>query len=100
MLSQPSELEFIESLRAVPERVPKNKEEMKILENDCILLMKQIGDFGFSNTCPDDVWHYLTDVDIRFKDPEYSKYQLPLFIAALNEWASQALPNPSFKRDA
>jgi hypothetical protein len=80
-------LEFIEKLREIALRSPKSQEEMKTLEGECIQLMKQITDFGFANTCPDMVWHYLTDVDIRYTDPEYAKYQNPLFIAALDVWA-------------
>ena len=80
-------LEFIGKLRGIALRSPKSQEEMKTLEAECIELMKQIRDFGFANTCPDMVWHYLTDVDIRYKDPGYAKYQNPLFISALDEWA-------------
>lgn len=90
MLSNLTKSEFIETLRIIAKREPVTHDEMKALESDCILLMKKIGDFGYANTCPDAVWHYLTDVDIRFKDPEYMKHQLPLFNAALNEWGNNA----------
>lgn len=60
---------------------------MKNLESECIELMRQIGNCDLANNCPDIVMHYLTDVDIRYKDPEYANYQNPLFTAALDEWA-------------
>jgi hypothetical protein len=84
---RPTQLEFIEHLREISLRSPENQEEMKALENECIELMKQIGDLGFANNCPHEIWHYLTDVDIRYKDPKYAKYQQPHFLAALDEWA-------------
>lgn len=79
-------LEFIGKLREIALRSPKSQEEMKALEAECIELIKQIKDFGFANTCPNIVWHFLTDVDIRYSDSKYANYQNPLFISALDEW--------------
>jgi len=33
-------------------------------------------DKGSKIQLPEVVWHYLSDADIRFKDPEYGEYQI------------------------
>lgn len=46
---------------------------------------------SYGNTCPDDIWHYLTDCDIRYKDKTYGKYQTALFLSAIEEWVQLSL---------
>jgi hypothetical protein len=36
-----------------------------------------------SNLCPEIVWHYLSDGDIRFKDSEYGQTQTKSLLAAI-----------------
>ena len=78
--------ELIKKLHDIASRSPKTKEEMQLVEAECIELMQQIKNLNLGNTCPDEVWHYLTDADIRFKDPEYAKYQLIKYLSALKGW--------------
>jgi hypothetical protein len=77
---------LIASLQDIAKRIPINKEEMKVLEGECMAASKQIAEAGFADTCPHEIWHYLSDVDVHFKDPEYMKRQHPLFVSAINAW--------------
>jgi hypothetical protein len=35
---------------------------------------------------PEAIWHFLSDVDIRFKDPEYAAEQVSWVLAMLEAW--------------
>jgi hypothetical protein len=92
--------ELIAALEAIAWREPKTAEEFTALEKECWEIMQFIQTNPFGNTCPSEIWHFLTDTDIRFKDKIYTEYQRPRFIAAIKEWSDHEQSNPSFKRDA
>lgn len=35
---------------------------------------------------PHEIWHYIDDADIRFKDKRYAELQLPHVISQVDEW--------------
>ena len=47
---------------------------------------------------PEAVWHFLSDVDIRFKDPSYATVQLAEISSVLDKWQAQVPSNTSLER--
>jgi hypothetical protein len=47
---------------------------------------------------PEAVWHFLSDADIRFKDPKYADMQLAAIASVLEKWGAVVPSNTSFER--
>ncbi|MFA6179305.1 MAG: hypothetical protein WC696_06825 [Candidatus Methylopumilus sp.] len=78
--------QLIKALEAIALVEPTTKEEYESLESKCWELSEFIRTNHFGNNCPSEIWHYLTDVDIRYKDRDYAKLTTPKFLAALHTW--------------
>ncbi len=74
--------ELIAALRALADRTPQTKEELILLEADSLILSERIGKSPGLDNVPELVWHFLTDADVRFKEPLYRAAQLE----ALERW--------------
>ncbi|MCC2639447.1 MAG: hypothetical protein K0Q68_3166 [Moraxellaceae bacterium] len=74
-------------LRSISAIVPATKEEMLALAERCVSLGERIrASDGLADVMPHLCWHYLADVDIRFKDPEYARSQTAELLLALEKW--------------
>ena len=83
--------ELIAILRRIAERSPSSADELRTLQDECGALMAHISTLpALSDSTPHIVWHFLSDADIRFKDPRYAKAQLEGLAVALSQWEHQA----------
>jgi len=64
------------ALQAIATREPKTKEELAQVEAESYVLGERIKMTPALHNVPHDLWHFLSDADIRFKDPRYRKTQL------------------------
>ena len=60
---------------------------MRVLSQEAAALAVHIQRHLKEVSVPEAVWHFLADVDIRYKDPGYAKEQLRVFESALRDWA-------------
>jgi hypothetical protein len=93
-----SKAEAISAIRALAARVPQSRDEMRALEKDCVALALHIQNQALLSDAPEAVWHFLSDADIRFKDPMYSEAQLASLDDALSSWLRGAPSNTSLER--
>ena len=79
-------------------RDPATQEELVKLQDECLSLGEHIRSTpSLGAEVPESVWHFLSDSDIRFKDPAYAKAQLVGFEHALVRWEHEIPSNFSFK---
>jgi len=78
--------ELINYLRALAHRRPSNKEELVQLEAEAFVLAERIEKSPVSNETPHNVWHFLSDSDIRFKDARDSERQIGELLGLLQSW--------------
>ena len=57
-------------------RDPATEDALAILVNDCGELSQVIQLTPALHGVPEAIWHFLSDADIRFKDPRYAVMQL------------------------
>ena len=88
----PSNPEALRStLRALVEQEPSSQEEFQALEAECVALARHIAQTqGLGTYMPEIVWHWLSDADIRFKEPEYRSMQNQQLTLALQAWESES----------
>ncbi len=60
---------------------------MRVLSQEAAALTVQIQRHLKGVDMPEAVWHFLADVDTRYKDPGYAEKQLRVFEGALRDWA-------------
>jgi hypothetical protein len=82
--------QLISALRMLGMRQPATREELSALEADCIELSQVISRMAWASCMPESIWHYLSDADVRFKDPTYADAQQAQFAAALIRWEHEA----------
>lgn len=68
--------ELVMALQTIAKREPKTAEELACLEAESYVLGERIKMAPALHNVPHDLWHFLSDADIRFKDPRYRKAQL------------------------
>jgi hypothetical protein len=78
--------ELIARLRALAERRPRTREEQTQLAAELFVLGERIERSPVCNETPHNIWHFLSDADIRFKDARYAKSQLDDTLAILKQW--------------
>jgi hypothetical protein len=83
-----SKVELIATLRAIADRRPQTREDLKQLERECVSLALHIQRKMTISDVPHEIWHFLHDPDIRFKDPAYAEAQLAVVRDALAHWES------------
>ena len=85
--------QLISLLRILAMREPTSREELSTLQNDCALLVQHIQSTpSLGHEIPESVWHFLSDPDVRFKDPRYAEMQLAGFRLALAKWEHKVAP--------
>ena len=90
MDSPTSSQELITLLRRLADRAPVNHTELHALQEESEALAAQISATpSLATSTPEAVWHFLSDADIRFKDPRYAKAQLAGYLLALAQWERQ-----------
>jgi hypothetical protein len=83
--------EVIEALRHLAAREPADLEDLHALVDECIALKLHIGASpSLANSTPESVWHFLSDADIRFRDPRYARDQLTGLASALAQWERES----------
>jgi hypothetical protein len=81
--------EVIAAIRALAARAPKSREELAALQQESVNLALHIQKRTSLHDVPEDVWHFLSDPDIRFKDPKYAQLQIARINEVLDGWASE-----------
>jgi hypothetical protein len=84
--TQISKEELIATLRTMVRRPITSKDDLKAMESDSWELWQRIKDSPVANETPHAVWHFLSDADIRFKDPRYIPVQTEELLTSLREW--------------
>ncbi len=77
--------ELLRVLRTLAARDPRTQEELTRLEAESFVLGERIQKSALCNDTPEIVSHFLSDADVRFKDPEYSRLQCK----KLTEWVEK-----------
>lgn len=85
-----SRAEVIAAVSSLAARRPKSREEMSSLERESVALALHIQKRTALHDVPEVVWHFLSDVDIRFKDSEYAEMQLAELRKVLEQWSTAA----------
>ena len=92
MTAEPTNIgELVAVLKEIAQTNPTDKVELRQLENRCVALSRYLSKnrkLGFE--IDEWVWHFLSDADIRFKDPRYAEQQLAAFRAQVDELAARA----------
>ncbi len=78
--------------------MPTSQSEVAVLERQSVALAVHIQKHTSLHDVPEAVWHFLSDVDIRFKDPGYATSQLAEISAVLDKWQAQVPSNTSLER--
>lgn len=68
--------DLISALQALAQREPRTKEELVRVEAESFVLGERIKKNPALHDIPHDIWHFLSDADIRFKDSRYRAAQL------------------------
>jgi len=91
MVHPTSPQELIEALRRLAAHEPADLEELRALVDECTALKLYISaSSSLANSTPESVWHFLSDADIRFKDPRYARAQLTGLASTLAQWERQS----------
>jgi hypothetical protein len=90
--------EVVEAVRALAARVPRSHAELSALETDSVNLARHIQHGTSLHDVPHLVWHFLSDADIRFKDPAYAQLQLTRINEVLDAWMREPPSNKSLER--
>lgn len=86
-----SRRQLLSTLRVLAMRHPASREELDALVNDCTLLSRHIQHSpALVDKVPEEVWHFLSDPDIRFKDPRYAAIQLEGLRSVLEKWERES----------
>jgi transcriptional regulator len=93
-----SRSEVAAAIRSLAERLPRSREELSALERDSVELAIHIQKGTTLHDVPETIWHFLSDADVRFKDPEYARLQLAQVTEALDIWARESPSNTSLER--
>ena len=90
--------EVIAAVRGLAAHRPTSRSEVAVLERESVALAVHLQKHTSLQDVPEAVWHFLSDVDVRFKDPGYAKVQLAEIAAVLDKWQAQVPSNTSFER--
>jgi acyl-CoA reductase-like NAD-dependent aldehyde dehydrogenase len=81
--------EVIAAIQRLADRAPRTREELSALEMESVELALHIQKRTSLHDVPEHVWHFLSDADIRFKDPEYAQVQLVSLREVLKDWSTE-----------
>ena len=79
--------ELVVALRQFAALRPTDKVSMRAAAKDAAALAIHVQKHMKGLDIPEVVWHFLSDVDIRWKSPEYAAVQLAQLDAVLAEWS-------------
>ena len=68
--------ELARALEDLAKRKPENKDELTQLQAELFALGERIEKSEVCDQVPHEVWHFLFDADIRFKEQDYAASQL------------------------
>ena len=80
-----SKAELLAALRALAQRTPRTRDDLRQLQEDSLALALHIQRNMALHNVPHSVWHFLHDADIRFKDAAYAEMQLSQISEVLGE---------------
>lgn len=80
-----SKTELAQELAGLSRRVPQSKAELYRLEAELFVLGERIGKSQICAEVPHFVWHYISDADTRYKDPDYASGQEETLRASIRE---------------
>ena len=83
-----SKAELIAALATLAAWRPDSKADLKLLQQESLALALHVQHNLKGLDLPHEIWHFLSDADIRFKDAAYAKLQLEDLQARLREWQS------------
>ena len=89
---------MIAAVHDLAARRPQSRDEMSTLERESVALALHIQRRTTLHDVPEAVWHFLSDVDVRFKDSKYAEMQVAQITKVLDQWAAQAPSNTSLER--
>jgi hypothetical protein len=79
--------ELQQAILMLLEREPQSKEELRELQQESLELALHIQHSApLGQHMAEEVWHFLSDADIRYKDPEYRRVQLEKMRHILAHW--------------
>jgi hypothetical protein len=82
--------ELRDVLRQLAQLRPADRGEYQHVQRACLLLTIHIKNSGpLGVFMPEIAWHFLTDADIRDKDPEYADVQGRALLSALDAWEEE-----------
>jgi len=70
-----SKTELAQELAGLSRRVPQSKAELSRLEAELFVLGERIRKSQICGEVPHFVWHYISDAEIRYKEPDYASGQ-------------------------
>jgi hypothetical protein len=70
---------------------PISREELSDLQTRCMSLSRYLATSAPKDLeVPEILWHFLSDADIRFKDPAYAESQIAGLLAAFTDWQAKS----------
>jgi hypothetical protein len=81
--------QIIAVIQRLADRVPRTRDELSVLEAESVELALHIQKRTALHDVPEHVWHFLSDADIRFKDPGYAQVQVESLREVLAHWAAE-----------
>ena len=82
-----SRAELGATLLALSTLNPESPKMARTLALKCAVLARRIAeDPALAGPVPEIVWHFLSDVDIRFKDIDYARQQSARLVESLRSW--------------
>jgi hypothetical protein len=87
MAAPTTKAELVDALRQIAALRPTDKASMRLAAKDAAALAIHVQKHMKGLEVPEIVWHFLSDVDIRWKDPKYAAIQLAQLDALLAEWS-------------
>jgi hypothetical protein len=77
---------LIALLRSMADEAPSSTEGLKALEEKAWELWQRVKASPAVYDAPPEVWHFLSDADIRYKDPRYHALQRERLLEVLDAW--------------
>jgi hypothetical protein len=93
-----SRADVVAAVRDLAARKPVTREDMSTLARESAALALHIQKRTALHDVPEAVWHFLSDADVRFRDPKYAETQLAEIASILEKWSAGAPSNTSLER--
>ena len=90
--------DVVAAVRDLAARKPASREDASSLAHESAALALHIQKRTSLHDVPEAVWHFLSDADVRFKDPKYAEVQLAEIASVLEKWSAEVPSNNSLER--